>query len=167
MTPPDAPDGSLQQPATATPAGNLVHDLSERLGFAPPGPLVEFLGECSDCAKLLCPEGRIRYVNGAVLEAVGAGDPAAIEGRYWWELWPEAERHALREAVATGAKGAQHRLSAHWLTARGEEEVDVLLRPIAPAEAGEVAALLVVLNARTANRDAQPERRRGILRFLG
>lgn len=140
---------------TTTPgAAELARRLRERLGADPPESLVEFLLECSDCAKVLSPEGRIRYANDAAVETLARAD---LEGQFWWDLWPECDQILLREAVGSGARGASLRLQLTWRAPDGTvHRFDVILRPIARGEHREIAGLLVVLNARQANRDESP-----------
>ncbi|MRX50079.1 PAS domain-containing protein [Paracoccus sp. S-4012] len=52
---------------------------------------------------LLDPDGRVTFVNGAGLRSFEPSE--AVQGRFWWDLWPAADREVLRTALVEAAAG--------------------------------------------------------------
>lgn len=92
---------------------------------------------------LMDPDGRVTQVNGAGLALVPPqrGTP---QGRFWWELWPHADRAELRAALAEAAAGEETTIT---LDCRRTLASAATLIPLED-DAGGVAKVLCVLRAR-------------------
>lgn len=67
------------------------------------------LDQTSDCIKLISLEGEIEYVNHNGLRALGLADGSQLVGRQWAEIWPEAGRARVLNAVSRGRRGQTDR----------------------------------------------------------
>ena len=57
-------------------------------------------------AILMDPDGRVTLVNAAAARLIMPPPPAGgPQGRFWWELWPHADRAELHAALALAAAG--------------------------------------------------------------
>lgn len=108
-------------------------------------PMLQALLENSgDCIKLLDAAGRLTYVNTNGLELLGLRAKEDILGRVWWDLWPEAGKGQVRDAVTKAASGEVACFRGLCHTARGVPKWwDVRVVPVAPRKNAE-ATLLVI-----------------------
>lgn len=89
-------------------------------------------------------DGRVTLVNAAGLALISPPAPSAPQGRFWWEMWPHADRADLRAALAQAAAGET---AAITLDCRRAVASAATLIPLQD-EAGRVVKILCLLRAR-------------------
>lgn len=95
-------------------------------------------------AILMDPDGRVTMINaaaGRLIMPPSRGTPCA--GRFWWEIWPHADRGALRDALDRAAGGEAVTIT---LDCRRAVASSAMLLPL-EAGTGSVAKLLCLLRA--------------------
>lgn len=92
---------------------------------------------------LMDPDGRVTQINAAGMACLAAGTVDAPNGRFWWELWPHANRDELHAALADAATGETMRIT---LNCKRAVSSTATLTPIED-EIGRVAKILCVLRA--------------------
>ena len=95
-------------------------------------------------AVLMDPDGRVTLVNPAGQRLVTAQPARIVHGRFWWELWPHADRAELRAALADAAAGETVTVT---LDCRRALASAALLVPVEGA-GGRVARVLCLVRAR-------------------
>ena len=78
------------------------------------------LAASPDCVKVLSAEGRLEYMNERGAEMNQLGSLQDVLGQQFAELWPEAERSKIRDAVRRAAAGEIARTEGFCPTAKGE-----------------------------------------------
>ncbi len=108
-----------------------------------------------DCVEVLDLDGRVRTVNETCRRLLQLDDHFEISDRLWPELWPEAARPRLTEALALAKSGRAARLQEFCPTAAGVPKYwDVILKPVKDAR-GRVVCLLSVARDVTQSREAE------------
>jgi PAS domain S-box-containing protein len=111
--------------------------------FASDGLFRSALESSPDCVEILDLGGRLQFINHNGITLLEARDPAALLGRSWLELWGEAERGVVAQALEAAAKGELQRFTAPVRTVSGElRHFDVVLSPLRN-DIGDCAAILV------------------------
>lgn len=72
-----------------------------------------------DCVKVLEQDGTLRFMSEQGLRLNEIANPAQVLGRDFAELWPEAERDKIRDAIARAANGEKVRIDGFAPTMRG------------------------------------------------
>lgn len=107
----------------------------------------------ADCIKILCPAGKVRLMNDPGLKLMELEDFSAIEGRFWWELWPCEIQAEVRNASIKATNGATVRFSGCCPTATGKPKWwDVVVTPIRGSN-GEISGILSICRDCTAERE--------------
>ena len=115
------------------------------------------LDASADCIKVLCPDGRLRLMNGPGLTLMEFGDFPSVEGRYWWDLWPLEMRDEVRAAAVEAGRGMTVRFSGYCPTSTGKPKWwDVVVTPIRDDD-GVLTGLLSISRDCTAERDKAVE----------
>ena len=84
-----------------------------------------------DCVMLIDSRGTVSYINPAGCLLIEIDDAAAIRGRPWSALWPEAARTTVERAIADAARGEVVHFSATCPTAKGTSKWwDVTVNPV-------------------------------------
>jgi diguanylate cyclase (GGDEF)-like protein/PAS domain S-box-containing protein len=113
----------------------------------------------ADCIRIISADGRIEFMNGPGLALTEIGDISAIEGRFWWDFWPEDMRKILQESVSTARSGRTARFSGACPTASGVHKWwDVVVTPI-PDSDGETRRILAISRDITVERQKSEELR--------
>lgn len=86
------------------------------------GVAAALLESSPECVKLLDPEGRLRYMSGNGRTLMEIDDFSIVDGRHWWDLWPEGAESTLRNAVASAGLGVATTFDAACPTAGGTEK---------------------------------------------
>lgn len=92
---------------------------------------------------LMDPDGRVTQINAAGMACLAAAIAAVPTGRYWWELWPHADREELHAALADAAQGETMRITLNCKRAMSSIAT---LTPIED-ESGRILKILCVLRA--------------------
>lgn len=110
-----------------------------------PDPYSEtILNASPDCVKILSASGEIEFMNEAGLTFLHLASTADVQGQRWPDLWPEASRPLVSEALAKVATGDTARFEAYGPTAPDEPKWwDVTVAPIVGAD-GEIEKLIAV-----------------------
>ena len=95
-------------------------------------------------AILMDPDGRVTLVNAAGLALIAPPGLGAPQGRFWWELWPHADRADLRSALAIAAGGETARVT---LDCRRTVASSAMVVPLDDGT-GRIVKLLCLLRAR-------------------
>ena len=83
-------------------------------------PLAESILEASpDCVKLISLDGSLSYLSENGQRAMEIADFAALRGRQWAELWPEAGRERIARSVEAATRGERTSFEAFCPTAKG------------------------------------------------
>ena len=125
--------GSLAPPWRGRPRGVAVNALPIPPNADGAGdPLGSALFEVSeDCVKVVGLDGRLLAMNANGLCLMEIDDFAALRGRPWAMLWPEAQRSLVEAAVARARDGQVTRFSADGTTAKGNpRSFEVLVSPV-------------------------------------
>jgi PAS domain S-box-containing protein len=89
------------------------------------------LNTSPDCIKVLDAEGRLQYMNANGYCLMEIDDFALFKGKYWWDLWPEENKHLIKGAVATAQAGKKTQFQAFSPTAKGALKWwDVIVLPM-------------------------------------
>ena len=113
----------------------------------------------SDCVKTLDGLGRIVSLNRRGLCLMEIEDFASLQGKNWWELWPEASHSLLRDAVAKAQRGEVARFEAFCPTVKGTPKWwDVLVAPVLNGE-GPIERILAVSRDITSNKKSEENER--------
>ncbi|MBD0271051.1 MAG: PAS domain-containing protein, partial [Acetobacteraceae bacterium] len=100
------------------------------------------LDASNDCLKVVERDGTLSFMNANGRCLMEIDDGFAIEGREWADLWPEANRAQVCEAVAAALSGRPARFEALCPTPLGTPKWwDVAVAPVRDAE-GRVARLV-------------------------
>ena len=84
-----------------------------------------------DCVQILDAEGRLAFMNRNGQRLMGLDDIEALRGGLWEQLWPDAERGRVRDAVERGLRGDMSRFTASSSTAGGSPRWwDVIVAPV-------------------------------------
>lgn len=86
------------------------------------GVAAALLESSPECVKLLDPEGRLRYMSGNGRTLMEIDDFSMVDGRHWWDLWPDDAESTLRNAVASAGLGVATTFDAACPTAGGTEK---------------------------------------------
>ncbi len=101
---PKAPDG----PAQAIHGAKNQHSTEPAVAGDNAALALALLRALPDSACLVSADGRVTFVNRAGAERLKAqGQPASIptRGRLLWEIWPDADEAALRQALGQVFQG--------------------------------------------------------------
>ncbi|MCQ0970399.1 PAS domain-containing protein [Paracoccus sp. TK19116] len=102
------------------------------------------LREISASAYLMEPDGRITQVNPSGLVQLGVASHGDLQGRYLWDLWPDASREALDTALDDVRDGEEAELSLRCpAQGGGRADCRVRLLPIEDGE-GSVSKILAI-----------------------
>ena len=77
------------------------------------GMLRYVLDQSRDCIKILGPDGTVNYVNSEGRCALEIPDLSAVLGKPWPELWPEAARPMVEEALRKAQDGESCEIEAN------------------------------------------------------
>ncbi|MEP6932582.1 MAG: PAS domain S-box protein [Nitrospirota bacterium] len=84
-----------------------------------------------DCIKVLDAAGRILRMNATGQCLMEVDDVASIEGRFWWDFWPDDLRESVRASLTAARNGITGHFQAHCLTAKGTPKWwDVIVVPV-------------------------------------
>ena len=78
------------------------------------------LAASPDCVKVLSADGRLEYMNERGAELNQLGSVEDVRGRDFADLWPEAGRAGIRDAIRRAAGGEIARTEGFCPTAKGE-----------------------------------------------
>lgn len=93
--------------------------LAGAFAAAPGEMLAAILDQSADCIKVIGAGGTVDYMNRNGQCAMEVDDFCVIAGQRWTDLWPEAARPLLDEALAQARAGQQARFEAFCPTAKG------------------------------------------------
>jgi two-component sensor histidine kinase len=120
-----------------------------------PSVVTGLLGQSDDCVKVLEVDGALSFMNCNGREAMHIADFSSVQGKLWWELWPEDDRPMVQSSVLAAAQGRSVRFEGFCPTAQGEPRWwDVSVSPMRN-DRGEVCALLSTSRDVTARRSTQ------------
>ncbi|WPP02385.1 histidine kinase dimerization/phosphoacceptor domain -containing protein (plasmid) [Pseudomonas sp. HR96] len=89
------------------------------------------LNASPDCVKILSPAGEIEFFNEAGLCRMQIDSLDEIAGQPWIDLWPEASKTTISDAVGRVARGESVRFESFCPTVKGEPRWwDVTVAPI-------------------------------------
>ena len=80
---------------------------------------LSLLATTPDCVKLLDIDGRLIFMNFGGQCAMEIDDQRDVLGKFWWDLWPEAESDNLREYIGRAGDGKPTEFVAFCPTAKG------------------------------------------------
>ncbi|TWU49517.1 PAS domain S-box protein [Rubripirellula reticaptiva] len=84
-----------------------------------------------DCVKVLDGECGLQMMNAAGMCQMEIEDFDALRGQPWWSLWPENNRHLVKEAVEQAKQNGKGRFQAFCPTAKGTPKWwDVIVTPV-------------------------------------
>src|ERR1700743_3285457 len=107
-----------------------------------PAVLLSLLDQSDDCVKVLSTDGHLSYMSCNGREAMEIEDFSAVQGRLWWDLWPDDGRDTVRSSVLTAASGRSVRFEGFCPTAKGQSRWwDVSVSPLRDPR-GQICALL-------------------------
>ena len=93
--------------------------------------LAAILDQSADCIKVIGLSGSLDFMNRNGRCAMGIDDFALVEGKDWWELWPEDAQPVIRDAVGKAQRGEHSRFEASCPAANGEPRWwDVSVAPL-------------------------------------
>ena len=113
-----------------------ANDASGSVSGRPPdmhdvGVAWTLLAASPDCVKLIELDGTIRLVNTACYALMELDDDVALRGGPWGDLWPDATRSTIEDALAEARNGRVVRFSGFRPTAKGTPKWwDVVLNPV-------------------------------------
>lgn len=111
----------------------------------------------ADCIKILTLDGRLRLINGPGIRLMDLPDVSAIEGKFWWELWPREMQETVRQSVESARCGRTARFNGGCPTAGGQPKWwDVVVTPIRAGD-GDVTGILSISRDCTAEREKSEE----------
>ncbi len=111
-----------------------------------------------DCLKVLNLDATIDFINGNGLKLTEAGPIESVRGKRWRDMWPEASRVLVDEAVAEALAGGVGRFSGFAPTATGKEKWwDVVVTPALGAD-GRPVRLVSISRDVTEQRKAEEAR---------
>lgn len=106
--------------------------------------LESILSHSRDCIKLLNARGELEYLSASANDALEIDEPAQLLGKVWRNLWPENERAALDEAIATAWSGTSARFRGKMPSDDGTpRHWEVTISPVRGGD-GQVTHLLAV-----------------------
>lgn len=97
---------------------DLTLDLARTTGSSPE-LMIAIMDQSQDCIKVVGPDGRLGFMNRNGRCAMEIDDFCAVQGQYWWDLWPEESQQQVRDAVAAAKAGQSSRFEAFCPTAKG------------------------------------------------
>lgn len=104
--------------------GNTFAEVSGNLMLA-------LLEQSQDCVKLIDPDGKLGFMNRNGRCSLEIDDFCAVDGLYWWDLWPDAAQPVLKQAVVDAIGGKDSRFEAFCPTAKGTPKWwDVTVSPV-------------------------------------
>lgn len=117
-----------------------------------------------DCVKIIDRDGRLVSMTTQGLCLMEVDDFCLIQNQYWWMLWPEASREAVRDSVVKGLQGKPSQFMAFCPTTKGTPKWwDVVVTPIRDA-GGNISQILSISRDITSSRKDESELRyRGAL----
>jgi len=83
------------------------------------GVLSSLLDQSLDCIKLIGRDGAVQYMNKNGLCALEIDDLHSVMGLQWADLWPEAARPVIQDALKEAGLGGAVRFEAFCPTAKG------------------------------------------------
>jgi len=93
--------------------------------------MAQLLDSLPQFIGLLDPDGTIRYLNRAPIEAAGLPEEKLIGIKFWDSYWWQGGDHErLKREIAEAAKGTIVRREARVLTKNGMIDIDFILTPI-------------------------------------
>ena len=111
-----------------------------------------FLHSC-DCIKLMTLDGKLEYVSDSARGALGLATTADAVGRNWPAMWPEEQRPALQEALASAARGESAQFQGTTGEGAAQQHWDVAISPVRGAD-GIVTRLIAISTEVTAHVEA-------------
>jgi len=141
----------------ATRLVGALHDLTENQLMQAALREIETLNRgildaSADCIKIISPGGQIELINQPGVRAMELAGAEAVTGSLWAELWPDAGRQAVRNAITLALAGVASRFSGLCPTAAGTPKWwDVVITPMTDEE-GAVTRLLAISRDITAIR---------------
>ena len=121
-----------------------VERISAGVDVPLPDPYSEtILNASPDWVDILAPSGEIEFMNEAGLTFMNT-QLASVKGQLWYDLWPEASRSLVCEAVAKVSAGETFRFEANCPIAPDEPKWwDVTVAPILGTD-GQVERVIAV-----------------------
>jgi PAS domain S-box-containing protein len=112
-----------------------------------------------DCVQILDADGCLAFMNRNGQRLMEFDDFGVLKGRPWEQIWPDAERARVREAVANGLRGEVSRFKASAATATGQTRWwDVIVAPVSTAVDGMAPmSLICVARDITAQTEAEQQ----------
>jgi len=108
-----------------------------------------------DCVKLVDRQGLVRYINPAGCTLMEIDDNGTVLGHGWADLWPQAARPTVENAIKAAISGEVVRFSDTCPTAKGTSKWwDVIVNPVRGAD-GTVESLFCVSRDVTAQKMAE------------
>ncbi len=108
-----------------------------------------------DCVKVLDADGRLDFMNQNGQYLMEIDDFAALRGRSWLQLWPEAERPKAREAVEQALRAEVARFIAPRPSLTGSPRWwEVIVAPGSTGRGEGVVSLIAVSRDITAQKQA-------------
>ena len=105
--------------------------LADAFAAAPSEMLAAILDQSADCIKVIGAGGTVDYMNRNGQCAMEIDDFCLVAGQRWTDLWPEAARPLLDEAMAQARAGQPARFEAFCPTAKGSPRWwDVAVSPL-------------------------------------
>ena len=87
-----------------------------------------------DCVQILDAQGRVEFMNRHGQRLMELVDFETLKGRAWEQVWPEAERARVHDAMVKALGGEVARFTASAPTARGQTRWwDVIVSPVLAA----------------------------------
>ena len=109
----------------------------------------------TDCVTLLDLDGKLLFMNRTGSEASGIDDIASWYGRPWTDLWPEAVRNQVDEAIRVALAGGVGRFSESFVTRYGVMKWWESVVSPALSDTGEVTKLVAISRDVTDRREAE------------
>ena len=121
---------------------NAVSDTLDHADVSLDSVLAGWLGQTTDCVKILGMTGTLDFMNCNGMRAMEIDDFSMVAGKPWWELWPLEERERVHKAFDAANCGKENQFEAMCPTARGKlKRWCVKLSPML-ARDGRVAGVL-------------------------
>ena len=92
---------------------------------------IRVIASMPDCINLIDLAGSVVFMNDAGAKLMEIDDFLSISGKPWREMWPEASRHLVDNALREAGDGKTARFSAICPTAKGTlKQWDVVVSPV-------------------------------------
>lgn len=126
----------------------MFADTPPRFSFdtasAAAGMLTALLDQSNDCIMVISVDGSLDYINRNGLKVLEIDQFADMQGKPWWEGWPEDSRPIVQNAIKVAREGESTAFEARCSTAKGAMRWwDVAVSPLRD-DSGKVVAIIAV-----------------------